>query len=180
MKVLAFAASSSTKSINKKLVTYALSFLKGVEIELLDLNDYELPLFSEDKEEEIGQPILAKEFFRKIGESDAVIISFAEHNGSYSAAYKNIFDWCSRIDPKVFQGKPMVFLSTSPGRRGGARVLAAAVKSASSFAGIVKASLSVPSFNKNFSLESNTLKNKELQEQLERAVKNLLSSERVK
>ena len=74
----------------------------------------------------------------------------------------------------------MVLLSTSPGRRGGARVLAAAVKSASSFAGIVKASLSIGSFYDNFDIESNTLKNKELQEQLERAVKSLLSSERVK
>jgi chromate reductase len=95
MKVLAFAASSSKKSINKKLVTYALSFLKDVEIELLDLNDYELPLFSVDKEKETGQPFLAQEFLRKIGESDALIISFAEHNRSYSVAYKNIFDWCS-------------------------------------------------------------------------------------
>lgn len=174
MKILAFAASSSTKSINKKLVTYALSFLQDVQVEILDLNDYELPLFSEDKEEEIGQPTLAKEFLRKIGESDALIVSFAEHNGSYSVAYKNIFDWCSRIETKVFQGKPMVLLSTSPGRRGGSRVLAAAVKSASSFAGNVKASLSVPSFNKNFSLESNTLINDELHEQLEKAVISLL------
>ena len=174
MNVLDFAASSSTKSINKKLVTYAVSFLPDEQFEILDLNDYGLPLFSEDKEEEIGHPALAKEFLRKIGESDALIISFAEHNGSYSVAYKNIFDWCSRIDPKVFQGKPMVLLSTSPGRRGGSRVLAAAVKSASSFSGEVKSSFSVPSFNKNFSLESNTLINKELQEQLERAVKSLL------
>ena len=174
MKILAFAASSSTKSINKKLVTYALSFLQDVQVEILDLNDYELPLFSEDEEEKIGQPTLAKEFLKKIGESDALIISFAEHNGSYSVAYKNIFDWCSRIETKVFQGKPMILLSTSPGRRGGSSVLAAAVKSASSFAGKVKASLSVPSFNKNFSLESNTLINKELQNQLEIAVKSLL------
>jgi len=174
MKVLAFAASSSTKSINKKLVTYALSFLKDVEIELLDLNDYELPLFSEDREKEIGQPTLAHEFLRKIEESDALIISFAEHNRSYSAAYKNTFDWCSRINPKVFQEKPMVLLSTSPGARGGAKVLATAKRSAPYFAGDVKASLSIGNFYDNFDLESNTLKDKELQEQLERAVKSLL------
>ena len=101
MKVLAFAASSSTKSINKKLVTYASSFLQNVQVEILDLNDYELPLFSEDKEEEIGQPTFAINFLKKIGDCDALIISFAEHNGFYSVAYKNIFDWCSRIDPTV-------------------------------------------------------------------------------
>ncbi|MDP8204698.1 MAG: NAD(P)H-dependent oxidoreductase [Candidatus Tenebribacter mawsonii] len=174
MKVLAFAASSSSRSINKKLVTYALSFLKGVEIELLDLNNYELPLFSEDIEKEIGQPALAKEFLRKIGESDALLISFAEHNGSYSVAYKNIFDWCSRIKPKVFQGKLMVLLSTSPGKRGGSSVLVTAESTAHRFAGKVKASLSIPSFEDNFDLESNTLINIELKEQLERVVTSLL------
>ena len=174
MKVLAFAASSSTKSINKMLVTYAVSLLVDAEVEILDLNDYELPLFSVDKEEEIGQPSLAKDFLRKIGKSDTLVISFAEHNGSYSVAYKNLFDWCSRINPKIFQGKPMVLLSTSPGAGGGASVLAAAKNSAPFFAGDVKASLSIPSFYENFDLESKKLKNGELHEQLERAVKSLL------
>jgi len=174
MKVLAFAASSSTKSINKKLVSYAISLLQDVQIEILDLNDYELPLFSQDKEEEIGQPSLAMDFLKKIGESDALIISFAEHNGSYSAAYKNLFDWCSRINTNVFQDKPMVLLSTSPGASGGASVLAAAKESAPYFSGKVKASLSVPSFYENFDLESNKLKNDELQKQLKKAVKSLL------
>ncbi|NQU81902.1 MAG: NAD(P)H-dependent oxidoreductase [Bacteroidetes bacterium] len=174
MKVLAFAASSSTKSINKMLVTYAVSLLVDAEVEILDLNDYELPLFSVDKEEEIGQPSLAKNFLRKIGESDTLVISFAEHNGSYSVAYKNLFDWCSRINPKIFQGKTMVLLSTSPGVKGGASVLATAKNSAPFFAGDVKASLSIPGFYENFDLEAKKLKNGELHEQLERAVKSLL------
>ena len=174
MKVLGFAASSSTKSINKMLVTYAVSLLTDAEVEILDLNDYELPLFSEDKEEEIGQPSLAKDFLRKIGESDTLVISFAEHNGSFSAAFKNLFDWCSRINPKLFQGKPMVLLSTSPGSRGGANVLTAAKVLSSRFAGEVKASVSIPGFYENFDMESKKLNNSELDEQLYRAVKSLL------
>jgi len=174
MKVLGFAASSSTKSINKMLVTYAVSLLTDAEVEILDLNDYELPLFSEDKEEEIGQPSLAKDFLRKIGESDTLVISFAEHNGSFSAAFKNLFDWCSRINPKLFQGKPMVLLSTSPGSRGGANVLIAAKALSSRFAGEVKASVSIPGFYENFDMESKKLNNSELDEQLYRAVKSLL------
>jgi chromate reductase len=114
MKILAFAASSSSNSINKKLVTYAASLLNNAEIEILDINDYEMPLYSEDKEEELGQPDAAKIFFKKIGAADALLISYAEHNGSYTAAYKNLFDWASRIEPKVYQGKPMVMLATSP------------------------------------------------------------------
>ena len=174
MKVLGFAASSSTKSINKMLVTYAVSLLTDAEVEILDLNDYELPLFSEDKEEELGQPSLAKDFLRKIVESDTLVISFAEHNGSFSAAFKNLFDWCSRINPKLFQGKSMVLLSTSPGSRGGANVLIAAKALSSRFAGEVKASVSIPGFYENFDMESKKLNNSELDEQLYRAVKSLL------
>jgi len=174
MKILAFAASSSKKSINKQLVTYAVGLLENSQSEVLDLNDYELPLFSEDREAEVGHPSLAKEFLAKIGDSDAVIISFAEHNGSYSAAYKSLFDWCSRINPKVFQNKPMVFLSTSPGPGGAGSVLAAATSSAPFFDGDVKATFSIPKFYENFDMESGVVKNNELNSQLVSAVRSLL------
>jgi chromate reductase, NAD(P)H dehydrogenase (quinone) len=170
MKVVAFAASSSKKSINKRLVTYAAGLIEDAQVEVLDLNDYELPLFSEDREAELGKPQLAQEFIAKIGESDALIISFAEHNGSYSAAYKSLFDWCSRIEPKVFQQKPMVYLSTSPGPGGAKTVLAAAIASSGHFGGELKASLSIPSFYENFDAESGTIKNKELDDDLRKTV----------
>lgn len=173
MKLLAFAASTSKKSINKQLVTYAASLLTDATVDVLDLNDYELPLFSVDKEAELGKPALAQAFMDKIAASDAIVISFAEHNGSYSAAYKNLFDWCSRANAKVFQGKPMVMLSTSPGARGGASVLAAATGSAPFFGGEVKASLSVPTFYENFDVEKQELKNEELKAKLLAALASL-------
>jgi chromate reductase len=173
MKLLAFAASNSRKSINKQLVTYAASLVDGAEIEVLDLNDYELPLFSEDREKELGHPELAKAFLSRIAASDALMISFAEHNGSYSAAWKNLFDWSSRLGKKVFQDKPMVLLSTSPGARGGASVLAAATGSAPFFGGDVKASLAIPSFHENFDVERGMLRNEELNTKLIEAVSHL-------
>ena len=174
MKLLAFAASSSKKSINKQLATYAASLVEGADTEVVDLNDYELPLFSQDKEAELGQPDLARAFLSKITDADALIIAFAEHNGTYSAAYKNLFDWCSRINPKVFQNKAMVLLATSPGARGGASVLAAAVSSAPFFDGEVKASMSLPSFYDNFDVEQGCVNNKKLQQQLAETVNTLL------
>ena len=175
MKVVAFAASSSRNSINKLLVTYAASLLESDETEILELNDFELPLFSVDLEAELGQPELAKVFLKKLADADAIIISFAEHNLSYSAAYKNLFDWCSRIDPKVFQGKPMVLLSASPAGHGGKTVLATALKSAPSFSGEVKASLSVPSFNSNFDANVGELTNEGLKTKLKEAINSLLA-----
>ena len=177
MKVLAFAASSSSKSINKQLATYAASQVKhaqGVEVEILDINDYEMPLFSEDKEAILGQPQQAKDFFAKLGQADAIIISFAEHNGSYTAAYKNLFDWTSRIDQKLFQNKAMVLLATSPGPGGASSVLTAAKTSAPYFAGDVKASLSIPSFYDNFDMEKQQLSNVELEDKLLSALASLV------
>ncbi|MCP3688015.1 MAG: NAD(P)H-dependent oxidoreductase [Gammaproteobacteria bacterium] len=174
MKILAFAATSSTKSINNLLVKYAASQLKDVETEILDINDYELPLFSEDREAQLGQPELARAFLDKIANSDAVIISFAEHNGSYTVAYKNIFDWASRINPKVFQNKPMVLLATSPGPGGASSVLAAATASAPYFDGVVKASLSVPGFYDNFDIEQRRITTDEINGQLLSAVNSLV------
>lgn len=148
--VIAFAASSSSRSINKQLVTCAAGMLEHAEVEILDLNDFELPLFSVDREDELGQPQLARSFYDKIGASDGIIISFAEHNGNYSAAYKNLFDWVSRINPKVYQNKAMVLLATSPGGRGGKGVLEIAVNAIPRHNGVIKASLSLPSFNDFF------------------------------
>ena len=177
MKILAFAASSSKKSINKQLVSYATRLLNNDdrhEIEILDLNDYEMPLFSEDRETEIGQPKLAKDFLNKIGESDAIIISFAEHNGSYTVAYKNTFDWASRINPKVFQNKPMLLLATSPGPGGASSVLSAATTSAPFFNGEVIASISLPSFYENFDSDHGQITNNITNAQLTDAIDELL------
>lgn len=128
MKILAFAASNHSASINRALVGYAAARLNAAhpeaQIETLDLNDFEMPIYSIDRETAGGIPAEARAFYDKIGAADAVLVSFAEHNGFVTAAWKNIFDWMSRIDMKVWQDKPMVMLAASPGPRAGAGVLA--------------------------------------------------------
>ncbi|NRA53941.1 MAG: NAD(P)H-dependent oxidoreductase [Gammaproteobacteria bacterium] len=171
MKILAFAASNNKKSINRKLASYTADLHPTAQVEVIDIDDYEMPIFSDEREAELGQPELAKLFFSKIGAADAIIISFAEHNGTFTAAYKNLFDWTSRINQKVFQDKPALFLSTSPGPSGAASVLAAATNSAQYFAANLKASISIPSFYENFDSETNLLTNGELKDQLQQAVK---------
>ena len=166
MNVLAFAASNSRHSINKALVSYAATLINH-DVELIDINDYEMPLYSADREQAGGIPEQAQKFYDKIGQADAILISFAEHNGNVTAAYKNLFDWTSRINPKVYQGKPAVLLSTSPGARGASSSLGIAKRSAP-YAGLdVKAALSVASFYNNFDLESGRITNSEIQAQLE-------------
>ncbi|WP_125562526.1 MULTISPECIES: NADPH-dependent FMN reductase [Pseudoalteromonas] len=171
MKVLVFAASNSRQSINQQLASYAASLIPNAEVEVLDLNDYEMPIYSIERETDGGIPDEAQRFFAKIGAADAIIVSFAEHNGSYTAAYKNLFDWTSRIDMKVYQNTPMLMMATSPGPGGAKSVLASAVGSAPYFAADVKASLSVPSFFDNFDLEAGELKNTDIKQELEAALK---------
>ena len=154
MKILTFGASNTKKSINKALAGFTATLVPGAEIEILDLRDYDLPIFSEDLEKEIGQPPAAKAFFEKIGAADGVIVSFAEHNGSYTAAYKNLFDWASRINQKVFQNKPTVYLATSPGPGGAGSVLASAKGSAQFFGVDLKTAVSVPNFYNVFDAQT--------------------------
>ncbi|MBD1582183.1 NADPH-dependent FMN reductase [Pseudoalteromonas sp. S16_S37] len=169
MKVLAFAASSSRQSINKQLAQYTASLVEGAEVELIDLNDFEMPIYSSDRENETGIPVQAQQFYNKITEADAIVVSFAEHNGTYTAAYKNIFDWASRISQKVYQNKPMVLLATSPGPGGAKSVLASATGSAPFFAMDVKASVSVPSFYDVFDSEKGEIKDEALRQQLKQS-----------
>ncbi|CDT73065.1 putative Flavoprotein [Vibrio coralliirubri] len=172
MKVLAIGATNSKASINQQLAAYTASLVEGAQVEVLDLNDFEMPIYSEDREKESGVHQHAQRFFSKIGEADAVVISFAEYNGSYTAAFKNVFDWTSRIDMKVYQGKPVVMLSTSPGPGGASSVLSSAVNSAPYFDADadadadVKGSMSVPSFYDNFNVETGEIINAEMAESL--------------
>ena len=173
MKVLAFAASNSRQLINKDLSRCASTLLPDSDVEIIDINDYEMPIYSSDLEEAHGIPKAASRFLEKIAQADALVISYAEHNGGYTVAYKNLFDWASRKSREVYQGKPIIMLSTSPGAGGAKSVLSLAVESAHFFAGRVMASLSVPEFFKNFDRDDGVLKNPELVAQLEQAFASL-------
>lgn len=173
MKVIAFGASTSSTSINKALATYAANLIDGADVQILDINNYNVPMFSEDLEKEIGQAEGAQGFLRDLAQADAFVISFAEHNGHYPAAYKNLFDWASRIDREMFKNKPAVYLATSPGPGGAQSVLAAAKGSAPFFGGNVKASVSVPSFYDNFDLASGQVTNEAIATEIQQAVATL-------
>ncbi len=165
MKIIAFAGSTSSTSINKQLVTYACSLIEGHEISVLDLNDYEVTVFSEDKEREQGFPQKIKELAALIDSADCLVISLAEHNASYTAAYKNTYDWLSRLpNRKTLGEKPVFLMATSPGGRGGASVLEAASNRIPRDGSELVAQFSLPKFNDNF--KDGKIVNKELDDEL--------------
>lgn len=171
-KIIAFGGSSSKNSINKQFATYAAHLFPNVFVETLDLNEYEMPLFSVDKEKEQGIHSLAHDFYAKIGAADLIVLSLAEHNGAYSSAFKNILDWVSRIDNKTFRQKPMLLLATSPGARGGATVLDIAAKRFPFQGADVKGSFSLPTFYENFDAVNGII-NPELKKQLLDLIKSI-------
>lgn len=177
MKVLAFTTSSNAESINGQLVNMAVAELQkrtSVELDTVDMNDYELPLYTQTREGESGIPAKAVEFYNKIGAADALIIGLPEHNGYYPAVYKNLFDWTSRHDMQFYQNKPTLLLATSPGPGGAANVLGAAAGSAPFFAMDVKGSISVPSFFEAVDMENQQFNDAALTEQLKKSVDALI------
>lgn len=172
MKLLAFAGSTSKNSINKKLATYAAGLFKDVEVEILDLNDYELPLFSVDREKLIGQPPVARIFLDKIEQADILVLSVAEHNAGLTSAFKNIYDWASRQKKLVFDNKPVLLLSTSPGKNAGRNALEAAKISLKWYGGDIRATFSLPSFVENFDVENHKIANEQYDNELKEIVAN--------
>lgn len=149
-KILAFAGSNSSDSINKQLATYAASLVLDVKTTILDLNDFDLPIYSKDLEAEKGIPENAKIFLTHIKNTDGIVLSLAENNGSYAAVFKNLFDWMSRLEQKTFLGKPLLLMATAPGGRGGASVLEHAKDRFPRHDAKIVAEFSLPFFSEKF------------------------------
>jgi chromate reductase, NAD(P)H dehydrogenase (quinone) len=157
MMILAFGASTSKASINKQFAAFAAAQFENATVEVLDLNDYVAPLFSVDIENQSGIPPVIRSFVQKIEMADFLIISLAEHNGSYTAAFKNIFDWASRLERNLFGGKKMLLLATSNGQGGGKYVLENALKRFPRHGAEIAGHFSLPRFFEHFSPENGIL-----------------------
>ena len=163
-KVITIAGSNSQKSINKHLLSYTTSLLENAETIVIDLNDYVVPIYGVDFEAENGIPSAIKRLDELLGKADGFIISLAEHNGSYTAVFKNILDWLSRANMKVWRDRPVLLLATSPGGRGGATVLEAAKAYFPFLGGQVIADFSLPGYFDNF--QNNEITDVALREEL--------------
>ena len=152
-RIIALGASNSKNSINKKFAYWAARKIKDAEVELIDLNNYETPMYSSDLEKEDGIPEVVMKLKDKLNSADGFVISLAEHNGNYTAVFKNVQDWLSRIDIKVWGDKPILLLAASPGKMGGKSVLNIAKASFPYMGGNVVAVYSLAGFYQNFNTD---------------------------
>jgi len=130
-KVLAFAGSLRTDSLNKKLVRVAADAARhaGADVTLIDLREYPLPIYDGDIEANEGLPDNAHKLKALFRDHHGFLISAPEYNSSVTAALKNTIDWVSRPaskdEPRLegFVGKSAALMAASPGALGGLRGL---------------------------------------------------------
>lgn len=129
-KILAFAGSTRTGSFNKKLVKVSATgaIEAGAEVTIIDLRDFDMPLYDGDLEQTQGPPSKAQSLKDLMKQHDGFLISSPEYNSSISGVLKNTIDWTSRPSegepPLVcFKEKVAGIMSASPGGLGGLRGL---------------------------------------------------------
>jgi len=138
--------------------------LHDVNLIIQNWEELELPLYSPHYEEEFGLPEKTTAFNKTINQSDGIVISLAEHNSMPTAAFKNLWDWVSRINKKVWSDKPIFLAATSPGGRGAQSALNIIKDLMPQYRGNVIVDYSLPKFHDNFT--HNGIKDEEKAQEL--------------
>ena len=130
VKILAFAGSTRKDSLNKKLVKIAAAGASesGADVTLVDLRDFQMPLYDGDLEQQEGLPSNARKLKELMIAHHGFLISAPEYNSSISGVLKNTIDWTSRQSegetPLIcYKGKVAGLVSASLGNLGGLRGL---------------------------------------------------------
>ena len=137
MRLLVFAASLRTGSLNKKLAVLIARKLEaaGAAVDHADFREFDMPLYDGDLEASAGVPAGAKELGDRILAADGIVIVSPEYNYGVPGPLKNAVDWLSRIRPYPPNGKTGFLASAAPGLVGGSRGLIA-LRPALSFMGM--------------------------------------------
>ena len=129
IKLIAFSGSIRKDSLNKKLLAVAVGMVgaKNIEIEVINLADYDMPIYNGDIEASAipDNAIKLHGHFKKV---DGFIIASPEYNSSFSPLLKNVIDWVSRPmkgekSLSALSNKTVLVISASMGNLGGLRGL---------------------------------------------------------
>jgi len=132
-KILVFAGSIRTGSLNGRLAALAAKELGllAVDVTRISLADYPLPLYDGDTETASGPPDNAKRLKRQLAAHHGIFIASPEYNASITPLLKNTLDWISRVreageQPRAaFRDRVFALGAASNGTYGGYRSLIA-------------------------------------------------------
>ena len=118
-KVIGICGSLRKDSTNLSVLKLIPTLNASIQLEIVYYADG--PLYNGDVEAATGVPDSVKAIAAKIAEADGVYIACPEYNYSVPGVLKNLLDWISRIQPGVFNKKPVAIFSVAGGNPGGAR-----------------------------------------------------------
>jgi NAD(P)H-dependent FMN reductase len=130
-KIIAFAGSLREGSLNKKVLQVAVEGARaaGGEVTVIDLRDFDMPIYNVDDHERDGFPPNAIKLQDLMLAHDGLLICSPEYNGSLPGGMKNAIDWVSRKRDAAqkmyaaFNNKIAGIMTASPGSFGGLRCL---------------------------------------------------------
>ena len=128
--ILIYAGSARRGAFSRQLAAAATTIISeaGGKPTLIDLADFDVPLYNADIEDAAGIPQPVVDYRRLVATHQGMIIATPEYNGFITPLLLNMLCWASRPSPgddfgAVFQNKPVALLASSPGRLGGVRVI---------------------------------------------------------
>ncbi len=116
------SASVRTGRVSHRVALYFKRFLEENKLatsEILDLNEYQFPVFNERLKFQPNPPAQVLDFADKIKRAEGVIIVTPEYNGGYPASLKNVID----LLYAEWHRKPIAIATVSDGVFGGTQVI---------------------------------------------------------
>jgi NAD(P)H-dependent FMN reductase len=92
---------------------------RGVRPLVVNLDEYDMPIYDGDCEEAIGVPEAAVRLHDVLVGADAVVFVSPEYNSAPTPLLKNVIDWVTRVSKRPLEGKPVGLMSATPGPGGG-------------------------------------------------------------
>jgi len=115
-RVLIVPGSARSRALSKRLAGAALAAVErgAGRATLIDLAEFDLPLYHADLEAREGLPEAAQRLQGLIAGHDALLIASPEYNGSMTPLLVNTLDWCSRVDPTNASGSGLAIFADKP------------------------------------------------------------------